>query len=87
MPFTFLVLAYTGLSPVSTVKLCPLLALHYSFGTKVGGPSTGHAVGGSSAALNDGDDERVNEEVNVQAPRPKRRKSEVWWSMSRSEEW
>ena len=89
MPFIFPVLTYTGLLPVLTIQLCPPPAPHYSLGPEVGGASTAYGVDGSSAALNDGDDgddEDVNEEVNVQALRPKRRKSEVWRSMTRTQE-
>ena len=71
MLFTFSVPTYTGSPPVPNVQLCPSPALHYSFSLEVSGVSTGHGIGGSSAVPDDGDDgddEDVNEEVNVQAP-------------------
>ena len=62
---------YTGLAPIPIVQVYPPPALYISFGLEVGRSSVGHGVGRSLASLEDkegGDEEDVNEKVNVQAP-------------------
>ena len=75
MPFSFQVPAHTGPPPVPTVQLC-LPPTPQSPVPLSAAPAAGHDVGNDD----------VNDEVDVQPTRQKRRKSEVWRSMTRTEE-
>ena len=68
MPASFLTPTYTGLAPVPIVQVYPPPAPYISFRLEVGGSLVGHGVGRSLASPKDregGDEEDVNEEVNV----------------------
>ena len=75
MPFSFQVPAHTGPPPVLTVQLCPPPA-----------PQSPAPPSAASAAGHDWGNDDDNDEVDVQLTRQKRRKSEVWRSMTRTEE-
>ena len=75
MPFSFQVPAHTGPPTVPTVQLCPPPA-----------PQAPVPPSAAPAAGHDGGNNDDNDEVGVQPTRPKRRKSEVWRSMTQTKE-